>query len=120
MDDYQNFEKKFAEEFKKQVPKFDDYVNIALVGKVSTGKSSLLNAILCRERNDPLAEVGSTSGVTTEVTPHRLDDRVLIIDCPGLDDVRKEKSAETKDFLSKIDLGIFVVTGSADASQKAN
>lgn len=118
--DYQDFEKKFAEEFKKQSPKFDGYVNIALVGKVSTGKSSLLNAILGCEKNEPLAEVGAMAGVQKKITPHRLDDHVLIIDCPGLDDVRKESSSETKDFLSKIDFGIFVVTGAADLSQKEN
>jgi uncharacterized protein (DUF697 family) len=45
---------------------------------------------------------------------------VLIIDCPGLTDVRAENSKMTIEFLSHIDVGIFVVTGSADASQKEN
>lgn len=91
-----------------------------MVGKVSAGKSSLLNAILGRTREDPIAKVGAHSGVTTKVTAYKLDAQVLIVDCPGLDDVREENSAETKEFLESIDLGIFVVTGSADASQKSN
>ncbi|KLE43350.1 hypothetical protein YA11_20820 [Klebsiella aerogenes] len=114
------FEKVFNKVYEERHPKFDEHVNVALVGKVSAGKSSLLNAILGCTRQDPIAEVGANSGVTAKVTPYKLDKQVLIIDCPGLDDIREENSAETKNFLDSIDLGIFVVTGSADASQKEN
>lgn len=114
------FEDYFKTAYEAKAPKFDEHINIALVGKVSAGKSSVLNAILGRDRSDPLAKVGAQSGVTTKVTPYKLDKHVLIIDCPGLDDVRAENSDETKEFLSSIDLGLFVVTGSADASQKKN
>lgn len=119
-DSKQYFEKKFDRAYEELTPNFDGHVNVALVGKVSAGKSSLLNAILGCTRKDPIAKVGANSGVTIKVTPYKLDEQVLIIDCPGLDDVRAENSAETKYFLDSIDLGIFVVTGSADASQKAN
>lgn len=119
-DSKKEFDELFDKAYEEQSPSFDDHVNVALVGKVSAGKSSLLNAILDRTREDPLAKVGANSGVTTKVTAYRLDKRVLIVDCPGLDDVREENSAETKNFLDSIDLGIFVVTGSADASQKEN
>ncbi len=115
-----NFEKIFNKAYEEQTPNFDEHINVALVGKVSAGKSSLLNAILGCTRTDPIAKVGASSGVTTEVTPYKLDKQVLIVDCPGLDDVREENSAETKDFLESIDLGLFVVTGSVDASQKSN
>lgn len=114
------FETLFDRAYEEQSPSFDDHVNVALVGKVSAGKSSLLNAILDRTREDPIAKVGANSGVTTKVTAYKLDTQVLIVDCPGLDDVREENSAETREFLDSIDLGIFVVTGSADASQKEN
>jgi len=120
MNNQQDFEKKFAEIYKEKSPKFDDNINIALIGKVSTGKSSLLNAILDCERSNPLAEVGAKAGVQTNIMPYRLDDRVLIIDCPGLSDVRKENTVETEDFLKTIDIGILVVTGAVDSSQKAN
>lgn len=114
------FDGYFKDAYKAKAPKFEDHVNIAIVGKVSTGKSSVLNAILDRPRSDPIAKVGAQSGITTKITPYQLDDNVLIIDCPGLDDIRQENSEATKKFLKAIDLGIFVVTGSADASQKAN
>ena len=54
------------------------------------------------------------------MTSYKFDDDVLIIDCPGLDDVIAKNSEETKNFLSEIDLGLFVITGSADATQKKN
>jgi small GTP-binding protein len=114
------FEDDFSKAYEEKTPDFDKNINIAMVGKVSAGKSSVLNAILGCDRSNPLAEVGATSGVTTKVTAYKLDEHVLIIDCPGLDDVRKENSDETKKFLASVDLGLFVVTGSADASQKAN
>jgi small GTP-binding protein len=115
-----DFENVFEKVYEEKTPNFDEHVNVALVGKVSAGKSSLLNAILRCTREDPIAEVGAHSGVTTKITAYKLDDRVLIVDCPGLDDIREENSEETKKFIKSIDLGIFVVTGSADASQKAN
>jgi len=114
------FDNGFDEAYEKLNPDFTSHVNIALVGKVSAGKSSLLNAIMECNRDNAIAKVGAHSGVTTQVTAYELDDKVLIIDCPGLDDVRAENSAVTKTFLSSIDLGIFVVTGSADASQRTN
>lgn len=119
-DSKREFEEFFDRAYEEQSPNFEEHINAALVGKVSAGKSSLLNAILGCTREDPIAAVGAKSGVTTKVTAYKLDKQVLIIDCPGLDDVRKENSTVTKDFLDSIDLGIFVVTGSADASQKAN
>jgi small GTP-binding protein len=119
-DQKKEFEKFFEKAFADQAPNFDEHVNVALVGKVSSGKSSLLNAFLGRTREDTIAPVGANSGVTTRVTPYKLDEKVLIVDCPGLDDVRTENSDATKDFLGSIDLGLFVVTGSADASQKEN
>jgi uncharacterized protein len=110
----------FDEIYEERRPKFSETINIAVVGKVSSGKSSLLNAIMLRDRSNPIVEVGATSGVTTKVRTFRLDDHVLIIDSPGLDDIRNENSDETNKLLKNIDLGILVVTGSADGSQKKN
>ncbi|MGK5087881.1 GTPase [Bdellovibrionota bacterium FG-2] len=120
IDEQSEFNKDFQDALKSKEIDYDVNVHIAIVGRVSTGKSSLLNAILGCDRSNPTATVGVKSGVTTKVTPYQLDKRVLIIDCPGLDDVRKENSEKTEEFLKEIDLGIFVVTGSLDATQKSN
>ena len=114
----QTFDRIFANACEEKTPDYDAQVNIALAGKVSSGKSSLLNALLDCPRSEPLASVGASSGVTTTITPYRLGDDVMIIDCPGLDDVREQNSEETRDFLKQIDVGIFVVTGSADSSHR--
>jgi len=114
------FDNLFEKAFEEKTPDFGKHINIAVVGKVSAGKSSLLNAILECDRSNGIAKVGAHSGVTTKVTSYRLDEQVLIIDCPGLDDVRKENSNETISFLNSIDFGLFVVTDSADATQKDN
>jgi small GTP-binding protein len=117
---YDSDSKIFDDVYEERQPKFNESINIAVIGKVSTGKSSLINAVMLRGRNDPIVEVGATSGITTKVKAFKLDDHVLIIDSPGLDDIRNENSNETKKFLKTVDLGIFVVTGSADHSQKEN
>lgn len=108
----------FDKIYEERVPNFDQFINIAFIGKVSTGKSSLINAIFKRCRNNTIVDVGATSGVTTKVKSLKLDEHVLVIDSPGLDDIKDENSKETKDFLEHIDLGILVVTGSADKAQK--
>lgn len=91
---------------------------IAFVGKVSSGKSSLINAFLRRDRSTVVAPVGACSGVTTEIKRFDLDDHVSIIDTPGLSDLKASNSKITYDALHTIDVGIFVVTGSADQDQK--
>lgn len=108
--------------FSKQAPDLSQTLNIAVVGKVSSGKSSLINALLKLSRTQAIevAKVGAVSGVTKDLTILKLDERVCLIDSPGLDDVKAENSEVTKQFLSHIDIGIFVVTGSSDASQKSN
>ena len=112
------FNKQVDTEYAAQID-FNKTLNIAVVGNVSSGKSSLINASLMRNRNNAVADVGATSGVTTELNILRLnDERVRLIDSPGLGDIRKENSAITREFIKHIDIGILVVTGSADASQK--
>lgn len=118
-----NFEEKdFWEnvetQFEEKVQDFSKTLNIAVIGKVSSGKSSLLNALLKLSRKQALAKVGAEAGVTTTLKVLRLDKRVRLIDSPGLDDIRAENSEITREFLKHIDIGILVVTGAADASQK--
>lgn len=106
--------------YEEKKPDLNKSLNIAFIGKVSTGKSSLINAIMLRERGNLIANVGSTSGVTTETKVFKLDDQVTIIDTPGLSDNKNENSEETKKILKNIDIGIMVVTDSDDIDQKKN
>lgn len=111
-----SFFKDVKAQYEEKAPDFSKTLNIVVIGKVSSGKSSLINALLKRSRKKVLAEVGAESGVTTTLKVLRLDERVRLIDSPGLDDVRTENSDITKEFLKHIDVGILVVSGSSDAS----
>lgn len=95
-------------------------VAVALIGQVSAGKSSLLNAMFKRGRDNPLAKVGAVSGVTTEAKSFPISKNVTVLDLPGLDDIKASNSAVTLQRLLDIDVGILVVAGSADSGQKKN
>ena len=120
--DEESFLGRVEARFVEQAPNLAQSLNIAIVGKVSAGKSSLINALLKLSRRQALevAKVGAVSGVTKNLTILKLDERVYLIDSPGLDDVRAENSEVTKKFLKHIDVGVLVVSGSLDASQKKN
>jgi small GTP-binding protein len=105
---------KFEEEIQDQ----KDTLNIIVIGRVSSGKSSLINALLGKIRKNSLFKVRAESGVTQAVQCLRLNDRVRLIDSPGLDDVRADHSSITRKFLERVDVGILVVDGSSDARQK--
>lgn len=72
-------------------------VKIAVIGKVSTGKSSLINALFNVKKGEATkAHVGAVSGVTTKIKEIQWSKNVTIIDSPGLGDVVKENSQETQ------------------------
>ncbi|ERT08569.1 ferrous iron transport B family protein [Lyngbya aestuarii BL J] len=121
LDDNSFFDRVKAK-FTEKAPDLSKTLNIAIIGKVSSGKSSLINALLQHSRRQGLemAKVGAISGVTKDLTILKLDEKVCLIDSPGLDDIRAENSKVTRNFLKHIDVGVFVVTGSSDASQKKN
>ncbi|MFW2176210.1 MULTISPECIES: GTPase [unclassified Moraxella] len=96
-------------------------LKIAVVGRVSTGKSSLINALFNVSRHEEKkVQVGAISGVTTKIKEIQWSKNITVIDSPGLGDVIKENSQETRNILSDIDVGILVVSGSVDESQKAH
>ncbi len=117
--DEQKFNDEVQEKLNDIEKSFAQTVTIAIVGKVSAGKSSLLNALFNRNKSQPLANVGATSGVTTKVKHFELSKNVHVIDSPGLGDVIDENSDVTRRLLlDGIDVGILVVSDSADVSQK--
>lgn len=88
-------------------------LHIAAFGKVSVGKSSLLNALLGEDR----FATGPTHGVTrgTELQRWReLDDagQAMVIDTPGIDEVDgQELERMAHEVAGRSDLVIFVVDG---------
>jgi small GTP-binding protein len=104
--------------FEEEIQDHHDTLNIIVIGRVSSGKSSLINALLGKARKNSLFKVRAESGVTQQVQCLRLNDRVRLIDSPGLDDVRADNSSITRKFLERVDVGILIVEGSSDARQK--
>lgn len=108
----QFFLDKNTENINNQTP-----LNILVIGKVSTGKSSLLNALLGRSRKNSPFKVRAESGVTQTLEICQVNSYLRLIDAPGLDDVRVN---DRDFFLYPIDIGILVVEGSADARQRSH
>ncbi len=111
----EKFEELYSE-FNKQV---NSTLNILVVGKVSAGKSSFLNAFFDCEKDKPKFVVGAKSGITTEVKFQMIGKSIKIADTPGLDDIKSENSQETIDMIAEgVDIGILVLSGSPDESQR--
>jgi small GTP-binding protein len=89
-------------------------LEIVAFGTVSSGKSSLLNALAGREifRSDPR---GGTTQARSDI-PWPGDDRVVLVDTPGLAEVRGEERAHLAARAAKdADLVLFVADGSLKA-----
>ncbi|MCS6959000.1 MAG: GTPase domain-containing protein [Pseudanabaenaceae cyanobacterium SKYGB_i_bin29] len=88
-------------------------LHLLVMGKVSTGKSSLLNALLGKARKNSPFKVRAESGVTQTLERWQLNPYLCLIDTPGLDYLHNSDWQ-----LPPIDVGIFVVAGSADGRQR--
>lgn len=114
-------EAKVQDDLEEIEQSFNKTVKIAVIGRVSTGKSSLINALFNVSKNEQKkAHVGAISGVTTKIKEIKWSKNVTVIDSPGLGDVIQENSQETRNILNDIDIGVLVVAGSVDDSQKAH
>ncbi|MEX2309705.1 MAG: GTP-binding protein [Pirellulales bacterium] len=85
-------------------------LEIVAFGTISSGKSSLLNALAGR----PVFRtnvVGGTTAARSEI-PWPAGDRVVLVDTPGLAEIRGEgRAAESADAAKNADLVLFVVDG---------
>jgi hypothetical protein len=85
-------------------------LEIVAFGTISSGKSSLLNALAGR----PVFRthvVGGTTSARSEI-PWPAGDRVVLVDTPGLAEVRGEvRAAEAAEAAKNADLVLFVVDG---------
>ena len=88
------------------------HLHLAVFGRVSTGKSSLLNALIGEER----FTVSPLHGETRHSSMQQWDEveagGVFLIDTPGLDEAGgEEREALAKEVAGRSDLVIFVVDG---------
>ena len=86
------------------------HLHIAVFGRVSVGKSALLNALLGEER----FSISPLHGETTEVQRGKWQElrtgNVFLIDTPGIDEVEgEEREALAREVAGRADLVLFVV-----------
>jgi GTP-binding protein EngB required for normal cell division len=118
-------QKKLAEDLDKVFAEYDSkthgYLEIAVIGEVSSGKSSFLNALFDCPKSEPKFSVSARAGETKVVKFELIGSHLRILDTPGLQDTDKTNSEKTKNLLNKgVDIGILVLQGAATESQRAN
>lgn len=97
------------------------FLEIAVVGGVSSGKSSFLNAFFDCSRESPKFPVSALAGATKQVKYQQVGDHIQILDTPGLQDTKKENVETTKKRLSDgVDIGILLIADVANEQQLEN
>ncbi len=92
-------------------------IHIALFGDISSGKSSLIRALL----PDAQVEVNVTGGTTRELREYiwtsPAGDQLVLTDMPGLDEPGRDKDARVRDEALRAHLVIYVCEGDLTRSQ---
>ena len=95
------------------------HLHIAAFGRVSTGKSSLLNALIGEERFAVSPLHGETKFSSMEAWSEVEAAGVYLIDTPGLDEAGGESREEmAREVANRSDLVIFVVDGDITDSER--
>lgn len=119
-------QKKLAEDLDKVFAEYDSkthgHLDIAVIGEVSSGKSSFLNALFDCPKSEPIFSVSARAGETKVVEFKEIGSHLRILDTPGLQDTDKTNSEKTKNLLNNegVDIGILILQGAATESQRAN
>ena len=114
----QDVDKKFDQIFSDFDTGVHGTLNMVVIGVVSAGKSSFLNAFFDAPREAPIFKTGAESGITKATQIRKIGKHINVIDTPGLQDIEEERSNITVRTLEEgIDLGILILEGSASLEQ---
>jgi len=95
------------------------HIHIAAVGRVSVGKSSLLNALLGTEQFSVSPLHGETRQIDMADWKQADAGGIYLIDTPGLNEVNGESREQmTRDLASRSDLILFVIDSDLTESEK--
>ncbi len=95
------------------------HIHIAAVGRVSVGKSSLLNALLGKEQFNVSPLHGETRQIDMTNWDQADSGGIFLIDTPGLNEVDGENREQmTKDLAARSDLILFVIDSDLTNSEK--
>jgi len=94
------------------------HLHISVFGRVSTGKSSLLNALIGEKKFATSPLHGETKRSSIEAWNEKPAGGVYLIDTPGLDEAGgEEREALAKEVAARSDLVIFVLDGDITDSE---
>ena len=100
-------DEQFDDIFKIEAGKINDQlaskILIAMIGDVNAGKSSTINKLMGAD----VAQVGAKPGETKEIKQYIYKDHIIFVDTPGLDDIKREHSAETMKYYKEADIILF-------------
>lgn len=117
----ENFSQQLDKLFSEYEAATHGYLDIAVTGAVSSGKSSFLNAFFGCPKSEPKFPVSAQAGKTEAVELQPIGSHIRILDTPGLQDVDESRSKKTVEFLKKgIDIGILIIEGAANEQQREN
>jgi small GTP-binding protein len=95
------------------------HIHIAVFGKVSVGKSAMVNALLGEQRFSTSPLHGETRTVQSGQWHEFRDGNVFLIDTPGINEVDGEaREALAREVAGRSDLVIFVVDGDLTQAEK--
>ncbi|HFE39574.1 MAG TPA: DUF697 domain-containing protein [Gammaproteobacteria bacterium] len=95
------------------------HIHIAAVGRVSVGKSSLLNALLGKKQFSVSPLHGETKCINMSDWDQANSGGVFLIDTPGLNEVDGESREQmTHDLVARCDLILFVIDSDLTHSEK--
>lgn len=94
-------------------------IRVALFGDISSGKSSLINALL----PDSKAQTSAVGGTTQSITEYRWQsaagDELILLDMPGLDEAGGAMDAEVQDEAVRAHVVIYLLEGDLTRTQAA-
>jgi small GTP-binding protein len=94
-------------------------IHIAVFGRVSVGKSALLNALLAQTRFSTSPLHGETREVAMGQWSEYRDGNVLLMDTPGINEVEGEaRERLAAEVAGRADLVLFVVDGDLTATER--
>jgi len=95
------------------------HIHIAAVGRVSVGKSSLLNALLGKEQFSVSPLHGETRQIDMTSWDQADSGGIFLIDTPGLNEVNGEDREQmTRDLAARSDLILFVIDSDLTNNEK--
>lgn len=86
-------------------------VHLALFGEISSGKSSLINALLPEARLETGIVGGTTTSIEQYVWQRDSGDKLILVDVPGLNQVEREYDETVMDEAQRAHVVIFVCDG---------